>query len=77
MKSQLVSDINPNMILEEFTINQNVGKIDWLFRILMGIVIIAIGAYLKSWWGIIGEVPILTAIIGFCLLYIPFKIDTR
>ena len=77
MKSQLVSDINPNMILEEFTMNQNVGKIDRLFRILIGIVIIAIGAYFKSWWGIIGVVPILTAIIGFCPLYIPFKIDTR
>lgn len=77
MKSQLVSDINPNMILEEFTMNQNVGKIDRLFRILIGIIIIAIGAYFKSWWGIIGVVPILIAIIGFCPLYIPFKINTR
>ena len=77
MKSQLVNDIDPSMILEEFTMNQNVGKIDRLFRILIGIVIIAIGAYFKSWWGIIGVVPILTAIIGFCPLYIPFKINTR
>jgi len=32
---------------------QNVGRIDQLIRIIIGIIIIACGIYFKSWWGII------------------------
>jgi len=56
---------------------QNVGRIDQLIRIIIGIIIIAFGIYFKSWWGIIGVVPIFTAIMGFCPLYIPLNINTR
>jgi len=64
------------MILEEFKMNKNVGKIDRLIRMIIGIIIIALGIYFKSWWGIIGLLPIFTGIIRFCPLYVPFKINT-
>lgn len=55
----------------------NVGKTDKIIRIVLGIVIGALGFYLKSWWGLIGIVLIGTALINWCPLYFPFKISTR
>ena len=54
----------------------NIGKADKVFRIIIGLVIIAIGLYFKSWWGAIGLVPLLTAITGWCPLYVPLGIKT-
>ncbi len=56
--------------------NKNVGKVDKTLRIIIGLVVIALGVYLKSWWGLVGLVPLLTAFCGFCPLYAPFKIST-
>jgi len=56
---------------------QNVGRIDQLIRIIIGIIIIACGIYFKSWWGIIGLLPLFTGIIRFCPLYIPLNIKTH
>lgn len=55
---------------------RNVGKTDGIIRAIVGIVIIAIGLYYKSWWGAIGFIPILTAASGLCLAYLPFGIST-
>jgi hypothetical protein len=57
--------------------NKNVGSFDKMARIIMGIVIIGIGFYFKSWWGAIGIIPIFTAFIGWCPIYAPFKIHTN
>ena len=54
----------------------NIGKADKVLRIIIGLVIIAIGMYFKSWWGAIGLVPLLTATIGWCPLYVPLGIKT-
>ncbi len=54
----------------------NVGKADRIVRVVIGIAIIGTGAYFKSWWGAIGVVPILTAIIGWCPVYVPFGISS-
>lgn len=54
----------------------NVGKIDKSVRLIIGVVIAALGFYYQSWWGLVAIIPILTAILGFCPLYIPFKINT-
>jgi hypothetical protein len=50
----------------------NVGTIDRIIRILAGLIFIALGIYLNSWWGAIGIIPLFTAAIGWCPLYIPF-----
>jgi len=54
----------------------NVGGADRIIRVILGVNIIAIGIYFKSWWGAIGIVPILTAAIGWCPAYIPFGISS-
>lgn len=55
---------------------KNVGKNDQRIRIIIGIILIVLGIYFKSWWGIIGLIPIFTGIIRFCPLYVPFNINT-
>lgn len=54
----------------------NVGKADRIIRVIVGAGIIAIGVYLKSWWGAIGVIPIITAAIGWCPAYLPFGISS-
>jgi hypothetical protein len=54
----------------------NVGKTDKIIRIIIGLVIGAVGMYYKSWWGLVGIVPIFTALISWCPLYLPFGIRT-
>jgi hypothetical protein len=54
----------------------NVGKTDKIIRVLIGLVILGLGFAFKSWFGLIGIVPILTAVFGRCGLYYPFKINT-
>ncbi len=48
----------------------NVGGIDKTIRI------IAIGAYLQSWWGAVGIIPLITALINWCPAYLPFGWST-
>ena len=36
---------------------------------MLGVAGIALGIYLKSWWGAIGVIPLLTSFINFCPLY--------
>lgn len=58
------------------TMKANVGKADKVIRIVLGVAIIAAGIYFKSWWGVIGIIPILTAAISWCPLYTPLGIKT-
>ena len=54
----------------------NIGKADKTVRIIIGVVILALGFWFKSWLGLIGIVPIVTALIGWCPAYLPFGINT-
>lgn len=54
----------------------NVGKVDRTIRIILGLVIVGLGVFFQSWWGAIGVIPLVTAAIGWCPLYTPFKITT-
>jgi predicted RND superfamily exporter protein len=56
---------------------QNVGNVDKTIRIILAIVIAALGIYFKSWWGLVALVPLATALMSFCPLYPLFKISTR
>jgi len=55
---------------------KNVGNADRVIRLVLGLVIIAVGYYYQSWWGAVGLVPIFTAAIGWCPAYLPFGINT-
>lgn len=55
---------------------KNVGSADRVIRIILGLVIIGAGYYYQSWWGAVGLVPLLTALIGWCPPYALFGINT-
>ncbi len=55
---------------------RNVGKTDQIVRIVLGLVVIALGFYFSSWWGLVGVVLLLTGIVRWCPLYAPFKFST-
>ncbi|MFO8235644.1 MAG: DUF2892 domain-containing protein [Bacteroidales bacterium] len=55
---------------------KNVGKTDTIIRILLAVIIGAIGVYYQSWWGLLGLIPLLTGIFKVCLLYSVFGINT-
>jgi len=54
----------------------NVGKADKIIRLILGVLAIALGVIFQSWWGLIGLVLILTALVNWCPLYFPFGIST-
>ena len=54
----------------------NIGKVDRMIRIVLGIAIISVGMYFKSWWGAVGLILLLTAAIRWCPAYIPFGFST-
>ena len=56
---------------------KNVGGIDRILRIVLGIVLLAlvfVGP--KTPWGWIGLIPLITGLINFCPVYSIFKINT-
>lgn len=54
----------------------NVGPVDRLVRIVIGLAIAIVGVVFDSWWGLVGLVPLATGLFRFCPMYIPFKIST-
>jgi len=54
----------------------NVGSMDRVIRVVAGCAIFAVGYYFKSWWGLVGILPVLTAIFRFCPGYLPFGLST-
>lgn len=55
---------------------KNIGKIDMIIRIVIGLAIGAVGYYYQSWFGLIGIIPLATAFIGFCPAYTLFNCST-
>ncbi|MBH0097185.1 DUF2892 domain-containing protein [Psychrobacter sp. NZS113] len=54
----------------------NIGSTERLLRIIAGVVIIGLGMYYGSWWGVIGLVPLLTGLSRFCPLYSMLGMNT-
>ncbi len=54
----------------------NVGGLDRTLRIVIGLAILGTGLFLKSWWGLVGLGPLLTAALGWCPAYLPFGLST-
>ncbi len=55
----------------------NVGSADRIVRFILGAVIIALGFYFKSWWGVIGIGPIMTGLLNFCPTYNLIGVSTK
>ena len=54
----------------------NVGMIDRVIRIIIGVALIVWGYMNQNWWGAVGLVPLLTALIGWCPPYALLGIKT-
>ena len=54
----------------------NVGTPDRIIRYVLGCAILGAGYYYKSWWGLVGLGPILTATVRFCPAYLAFGLST-
>lgn len=55
---------------------QNVGGIDRILRLVVGLALIAWGVLTGNMWGLIGIIPLATAAIGWCPAYLPFGISS-
>jgi len=56
---------------------KNVGGIDRILRIVVGVVLLAlvfVGP--QTAWGWIGIIPLFTGLFNFCPLYVPLKMST-
>ena len=68
-RSRGTSDLPPPPLSEpqpKTTMKTNIG----------GLAILGAGYYYKSWWGLIGFVPLLTAAVRFCPAYLPIGLNT-
>lgn len=55
----------------------NVGITDRIIRFVLGAVIIVVGFYFKSWWGVLGVVPIITGLLNYCPAYNLIGVSTK
>lgn len=58
---------------------KNVGGIDRVVRIVMGLVILSLFFVVGDtyrWWALLGVVPLFTGLVGWCPAYLPFGIRT-
>ena len=56
---------------------KNIGSVDMWIRIILGVVVIALGIFYQSWWGVIGVIHLMTAFMRWCPVYLPFGIRTN
>ena len=57
--------------------NKNMGNLDRVLRAIVGVVLIfLVFVGPKTPWGWLGLIPLATAIVSFCPMYLPFKIST-
>lgn len=54
----------------------NVGFVDRVLRVVVGCAVLGAGYYFKTWWGLVGLLPLLTAFVAFCPAYVPFGLNT-
>jgi hypothetical protein len=57
----------------------NVGGVDRIVRITLGIALILFALLSNSeyrWWGLLGVVPLFTAFVRWCPVYLPLGIST-
>jgi hypothetical protein len=56
---------------------RNVGGLDRGLRIVAGLVLLALGWFGPlGWWGLVGLVPLATALVGFCPAYALLGLNT-
>lgn len=54
----------------------NIGKTDRIARVVLALVIFALGLVTGSWLGLLGFIFLATALVSWCPLYAPFGFST-
>ena len=65
---------------KDFIMKQNVGRIDRWIRIVIGVVLLSLLVFLSGgirWIGLIGLIPLITGLVGYCPIYSLLKIKTN
>ncbi len=55
---------------------KNIGTLDRNVRIVLGAVMLVAALVFQSWWFLTGIIPLITGILGYCPVYIPFGFNT-
>lgn len=55
---------------------KNESNTDRTIRVVLGLVILTVGIAASSWWALVGLVPLITGIVGYCPLYAIVGIST-
>lgn len=55
---------------------KNVGNVDMIIRLVLGVAIGVWGLIAQNWLGLIGLVPIITGLTGFCPAFTLLGINT-
>ncbi len=56
----------------------NMGSVDRILRVIVGLFLISLNFWgPETPWGWIGLIPLITAFVGFCPAYWPFRISTK
>ncbi len=59
---------------------KKIGTVDKWIRIVLGLALLALfvwGTGAARWWGLLGLIPLITALLGYCPLYSLLKINTN
>lgn len=59
---------------------KNMSNLDRIIRIIVGVAVLSLIVFLSGgirWIGLVGLIPLVTGIFGFCPLYSLFKIKTN
>lgn len=54
----------------------NVGSYDAAVRFVTGVILLIFANHSLGWWGLVGLIPIMSAIFRVCLVYSVFHLDT-
>jgi hypothetical protein len=60
--------------------NMNTGNVDRILRVIIGVVLLSALFWVDSdwrWVGLVGLVPLLTGLFGWCAIYAVLGIGTR
>jgi len=56
---------------------KNVGGVDRILRLVIGLVVMAVAVYYRAWWGVFGLIIFLTGAVSRCGLYKLFNFSTH
>jgi hypothetical protein len=55
---------------------KNIGTVDRTIRLVIAVAIAVLGVVFQSWLGLIAIIPLATAVVAVCPLYLPFGLST-